>query len=615
MPSRSIARPMLPLLFAVSLWIAAGAALAAAPAGPVEPFPLDELRPGMRGEAYSVFSGDVVSRFEVEIIDRVPGQAPYDLVLVRCIGEELDRSGVSQGMSGSPVYLDGRWLGAIAFNYSYSREPLAMVTPAEAMLALADHPAGERADAGETLRALPFLEEGWTPAVSPLSELPLTLSVGGLTPTLLSALDRDYAASGLRFRPMGNAAAGGATRSGDASAALEPGSAVAVELLRGPISAAAIGTVTRRDGDRIWAFGHPFLGEGPVSLPMASARIHAVMPSLVNSFKLGSVERTLGAVTRDGQAGIFGRLGEAPEMLPLVVTLSPAGESATRAEFALARHRRLLPMLARMAVDGWLPQRLGPGERGGLDARLRIVPGEDAGEPVELSARFAGAGSGRAPAAWLQSILQPLQNGPRGPLPLESIELSLSWRQDEEPLRLDDLEIVRPGIRSGESWRLRLKLRKGEEAAVTRELSFSAAPGAGAQGLSGGAAVAPGEYRLHVADGASFDRWNAARQPALYRFETHDELLALLGRLESSGDLLLWLEGPGHADVAGGREFDLPVYFRELMPTSRKSETGTPKKPRRLLSLRREALGDGDAAIGHLSLPVSVHEHPRRSKP
>ncbi len=611
MPSRSIARRALPLLLAGMVLLAAAAG-ASAPREPMAVYPLDELRPGQTGEAWSVFSGDSISRFDVEIIDRIPGQAPYDLVLVRCLGEELERSGVSQGMSGSPVYLDGRWLGAIAFNYSYSREPLAMVTPAEAMLALANQPAGERADAGATLRELPFLADDWTPALARNDDPPLAISVGGLAPAALDAMARDYRATGLRLQPMGRAAGG--ADADDGPETLEAGSAVAVELLRGPISAAAIGTVTRRDGDGIWAFGHPFLGEGPVSLPMASARIHAVMPSLVNSFKLGSVGRTLGAITRDGQAGIYGQLGEAPAMLPLTVSLSPAGEAPLTAEFALARHRRLMPMLARMAVDGWLPRRLGPGERGGIDARLRIVPAEGSGEPVELHSRFAGAGSGRAPAGWLQSILNVLQNGPAGPLPLQVIELELSWRQGDEPLRLDDLEIVRPGIRAGETWLLRARLRRGEEPPYTRDLSFPTG-GQGLEGLTGGGSVPPGKYRLHVADGASFDRWNATRQPGLYRFETHGELLALLGRLESSGDLLIWLEGPGRADVAGGREFDLPTYFRELTPSSRKANLGAPKKPRRLLALRREAVGADGAAVGHHFLPVTVLEHPRRSKP
>ncbi len=588
--------------------------LLAGTGGSVELFPLDELVGGERGEAFTVFRGDSVTRFEVEVIDRVPGQAPYDLILVRCIGEELERSGVSQGMSGSPVFLDGRWLGAIAFNFSFSREPLALVTPAVAMMELAERSGLDRAELPGPLDHLPFLvDEGFAAQADPVDRPFLNLSVGGLTPTALEQLGSELQDKGLRLLPMG--VSGGMSGTQADASKLRPGSAVAVELMRGPISAAAIGTVSHREGERVWAFGHPFLGEGPISLPLAAARIHAVMPSLANSFKLGSVGETLGTFTWDGQSGIYGEIGESPDMLPMRLSLGVDGEPDRIADFSLARHRSLTPMLARMAVDGWLPVRLASAQRGGLAIALRLVPGEGMGEAVQLRQHFAGDGSSMLPGAWIQSVLNVIQGNPDGPLPLDSLTVELNWTAATRPLVLEDLDVVRARVRVGEEWRLRLRLKAGEEPAFTHTLTMPAGAGPGVEGLADGHRLPPGEYQLHVADGASFDRWNAARQPALYRFSDHAGLLDLLGGLESSHRWLVWLEVEGEASVHGGLELDLPTYFRQLNTDSRRKQLDRPKKPRRLVALRREAPATVGLPRGHLSLPVTVLAQPLRSKP
>ncbi|MCB9513829.1 MAG: hypothetical protein H6694_05910 [Candidatus Latescibacteria bacterium] len=613
MPTRPRHRRLALLALASALWVGSSAA--------AELFPLDALRPGMRGEGFSVFQGDSITRFEVEIVDRVSGRAPYDLVLVRCLGEQLERDGISQGMSGSPVYIDGRWLGAIAFNFNFAKEPLGLVTPASAMLALADRPAGTaggRADAGD-LRALPYLGADWSPATPPALATatgePLTLSVAGLSPASLAALASRYGAGGLTLQPMGTVDAAG---SGAAPAApLAPGAALAVELLRGPVSAAAIGTVSHVDGDRIWAFGHPFLGEGPVTLPLASARIHAVLPSLYNSFKLGAMGESVGTLLLDGQSGIYGRLGEAPPLLPLRVTLRTAdGEAPLSANFGLARHRRLQATLGRLALDGWLPGRLGSAQRGCLAMDVTLSARDDANAPVRVRVgeRFAGQGSVGAVGAWLQSLLAALGDNPAGPLPLDSLDVALDWTAGQEPLLLQDLSLTRAALRPGEPWRLRLNLRQGDGDATDRVLDFPD-PAAGPVERLAGAALPPGDYRLHVADGTTFERWNVKRQPALYDLDDHAALLDLLGRLESTAHWVVWLEAPGEDAVAGGREFAMPVRFRELAPTSRREELLTPKEPRRIVALQRLDVPPGAAAQGHLSLPVTVLDTPRRSEP
>lgn len=600
-----LARATLPCALAL---LTAGAALA------VELFPLDELRPGLRGEGLSVFAGDSISRFPVEIIDRIDGRAPHPLVLVRCLGEELARSGVSQGMSGSPVYIEGRWLGAIAFNFSYAKEPLALVTPAAAMLALAERATqtprlGARSGAHEGGRHWTYLASDWSAAALPArlgAATPLPLAVGGLAPPALDALAERFRPAGLALMPLGAAAAGTAPT----GAALAPGAAIAVELLRGPIATAAIGTLTHVDGDRVWAFGHPFLGEGPSELPLASARIHAVLPSLLNSFKLGSLGEPVGTLLSDGEAGICGRLGPVPALLPLHLTLS-AGAERREADFALARHALLGPVIARLAVDGWLVGRLGDQELGTLALDLSLAPSGAA--PLRLGERFAGRGAGAAAGAWLASLLALLADNPAGPVALDSLSLALEWQDALEPLSLHDLGLRSAALRAGEAWQLRLRLAQGEAGLQELALDFPDPQRAPVERLAGGT-LAPGNYQLHVADGTSFERWNAARQPALYDIADQAGLLALLPRLAASDEWVIWLEAPGEDAVLGGAELSLPLRYRALAPLSRRGELLSAKEPRRIVALQRLPVAAGAAAEGHLALPVTVLDTPRRSK-
>ncbi len=607
-------------LSACLLLAAAGRAQSAVPAL----FPLDELRPGLRGEGLSVFAGDSISRFPVEILDRIAGRAPHELILVRCLGEQLARDGISQGMSGSPIYVDGRWLGAIAYNFSFAKEPLALVTPAAAMLALGEGRAavGPRAAAGSQ-RALPYLAADWSPALAPLAlpaAGPLPLAMGGLAPAALEHLAARYRPAGLDFMPLGSAtgAAGGGATAAGGKAALVPGAALAVELLRGPITMAAIGTLSHVEGDKLWAFGHPFLGEGPSELPLAAAHIHAVLPSLYNSFKLGAMGERVGSLLVDGEAGIYGQRGPGPALLPLRVELDRDGQRESAA-FELAWHRQLTPVLGRLALDGWLPGRLGEQERGALELAVTLAPA--AGAPsrslVRVQERFAGQGSALAAGAWLQSLLVALAENPEGPLRLDSLAVALNWRRGEEPLRLHDLSVQRVAARAGEAWQLIVHLAQdGRTDGSARDewrLAFPDPSLGPVERLAG--ALPPGDYRLHVADGTSFERWNATRQPALYSLDGHAELLAVLARLGHSGQWVLWLEAPGEDSVAAGREFSLPLRYRALAPVSRRDALLSPKEPRRIVALQRLPVPDGAVAAGHLSLPVTVLDTPRRSQP
>ena len=581
-----------------------------ASAAPPAVFPLDALRPGLAGTGYTVFRGDSIAAFPVTIIDRLPGYETYDLIMVEGGGDELARSGISQGMSGSPVYVDGRFAGALAFTFGFAREPVAFLTPAAALLAVGGE--GGRAEGPGRLDRPPFLLGEGERAPAPAPALPV--SVGGLAPAALASLERDLAPRGLSLAPMGAAAPaagnGAGTRAsaadggagagmesggGAADAALRPGSAVAIELLRGPVSAAVFGTVSHVAGGEIWAMGHPFLEEGPTELPLAAARVHGVVPSLSSSFKLASVTRPLGAWLRDERAGLYGRLGRVPDMLPLTVSLEGTGRPRV-ARFAMVRHRWLTAMIARVAVQGWLRGALGTRQEGRVELSLRLHPAGR--EAVVVEDGLAGEEILTAPALWLEDLVDLLQRNPAGPLPLDSLALTVRWDPGGAPVILESLTLDRDAVRAGEDWTLRVRLRHRDEIA---NLAWRLP----SRGLTAG------EYHLHLAGGRDFDVWNAKRQPELYRFDGHDRLLDVLAHLVRRDRWILWLEAPGRDRVLGGRELRLPAAWERLLPPA----AGTEGRgaPRRLI--RRETrVADGEAR-GHLALPVTILESPRRSAP
>ena len=589
--------------------------------GATEIFPLDELEPGLRGIAYTVFRGDSISAFHVEVIDRMPGRGAFELVLVRGEPELMERGGVSQGMSGSPVYIDGRLLGAMAYNFSYAREPMALVTPIGAMFALAERNDARRASAG-SIDHLPFLLEGALPAgggalprgyvAEAVAGAPLPLSVGGLDPGTLAGLERRFSDQGFRFFPLGAPSAwagaeGKAEQAGGAGATeaanVAPGAAVAAELLRGPVSAAATGTLTHVEGDRFWAFGHPFLDEGAIDLPIAAANVHGVMSSLVNSFKIASVGSPIGRILHDGRAGIYGKLGDAPPMLPLRINLNDGYGVKHNAEFEAARHPRLLGSMLRLALQGWLNGPLALQDKGGIAVSLTLYPAER--EPLSLEQRFAGEGVLQQPALWAQAIVDALQRNPAGPIPLDSLRVDLEWSEGEEAIQLVDLGVVRPTIARGESWQLSARFRQGGS-----EFSRSFAVPALAEA---GRALPPGGYQLHFSDSGSYQQWDARRQPRLYRFTDHAALLDLLDRLEAGGKWLLWVSAEGERTVLGGREVDLPVWFRELQPEGPKINQDD--KPGRHIVGTTFRIDAASETRGYASIPVAILPTPARNEP
>ncbi len=279
----------------------------------------DQVKVGMKGIGKSVFKGTKVEDFNVEVLGVMKkAYLGHDMILVKCSGADLEHTGVIAGMSGSPVFIDGKLVGAVSMTYSFAKDPIAEVTPIRSMLEVMHRP--DLPDEG--MLNPKFDATGMAGALQPI---PTPLTVSGFDNRLCSDFSPRFEKHGLMLTP-GSSEVSGADSS--AAVEIEPGSAVGIALVRGDMSASAIGTVTWREGNRIVAFGHPMYMGGSVELPMIGGVIHAVMPSLEFSFKLFSPTAPIGVITQDRSTGIAGTIGPKVPMIP--VRVSVKSEQDTR---------------------------------------------------------------------------------------------------------------------------------------------------------------------------------------------------------------------------------------------------------------------------------------------
>ncbi len=308
-----------------------------------EIFPLKDVRAGQHGIGRTVFAGTRVEDFQVEILGVLDNLGPrQSIILARLSGGPLAATGVMQGMSGSPVYIDGKLVGAVALSFPQSKEAIAGIRPIEDMLRVEPKPS---ADASRQLAVnLPPRRSPVIDGNTRLEEIATPVSFSGFTAATLDHFAPQLRTMGLD--PRQGISGGGAPgdRLGDPKK-LEPGSMISVQLLAGDMSTGADGTVTAIDGDRIYAFGHRFLAAGPTDLPFAQAEVLALLPNLLSSFKISTAREWMGSITADRDTAIAGVTGRAAAMIPVEIRV---GANAYR--MRMVQDRVMTPLLTQMAL-------------------------------------------------------------------------------------------------------------------------------------------------------------------------------------------------------------------------------------------------------------------------
>jgi hypothetical protein len=498
------------------------------PALEIPALPIDAVERGAKGYGLSVFAGTEPVRFDVEILGVVRNLHPdTSFILARLSGQGLEKSGVIAGMSGSPVFVDDRLAGAVAFSWSFASDAIAGVTPIGAM---------------RDLTKLPVVSPGRAVALAAGSEVPtveqlLTASfpedllekrLAALAPRLVTG-----AASGLQWTAAGFGDAtrarlehvlGPVTPAGSSpglDADLEAGSAVAGVLVGGDLQLTVTGTVTERRGDDILAFGHAYLGLGPIDLPMAPAEVITVVSSRASSFKLANVGPVVGSFAEDRLVGMLGKVGRKARTIPVEIRVAttpssaapgpgapaaagaatPGAETERRFAIEVAEIPLTTPTLAAVGVLEAMD--VARHQSGNQDLAVRTRLEMKGIEPLELERHFAGSSAAVNAAIYVLSVMTFVMHNDSEEVEIERLAVDLTQSAEPRTVSLLAATPSEKSVRPGDEISLRLELRRYRGETFHRSVTVE---------LPGD--LPPGPYYLFVGDGGSIDAARLQMEPS-----------------------------------------------------------------------------------------------------
>ncbi len=577
-------------------------------------YPLAQIRKGQRATAYTVFEGNEPKAFELEILGVLEGfnSPKQTAIIVKLLGADTDRTGVFAGMSGSPVYIDGKLVGAIAFAYQFSKEAIGGITPIQDMVdifaqkqSIESKPSQPRPISfselsfNETSREFAaFVNPPQAPMTNVsgvnapvLKPIATPLAITGVAPEVIERFAPQFQAMGL-LPVAGAAGAAPITELSKANGdTLKPGSTIVVPLVRGDLSLAAAGTVTHRDGNKIYAFGHPFLSVGVTEWPMNEGEVVIVVPSMANSFKLAKPTAMVGTMRGDRSTGIYGELGTAPTMIPVEINLKTSRGESKNYKFEIVNDRFLTPLLMQITTLSTLTG----SERQIGDATLQLqsrikLKGQ---EEIKLENRVS---SGNAAMALTFAATQPVNaiiNSGFNDLRVEKITLDIVSRDVRSLGKLEKLWVDRTEVKRGDKLMLHAFARTegGGEYVERIEVEIPA--------------DAPlGQLQVMVGDGAAIQ---AAEPRTGFTPKTLDQLVRELNRLRKADRLYVRLSRSDNGAVINNEEMpNLPPSVLATLGSER--TTGGYTVTRSVTVFEKELAPAEFVLSGSKSLTVNVVE-------
>ena len=491
-------------------------------------FALEDLRPGMKGTARTVFSGTEPQEFGVEILGVLPGfPGPrQSAIIAKLTGSNVDKTGVFAGMSGSPVYIDNRLVGAIAFSFPFSKEPIAGITPIQQMIDIFEKGSASRSPHPNAPHAVSFAQLAATewkaslpkPAInstsliapasagSPLVPLmgqqmtPIATPVvfGGITQESLAMFAPQLMANGLLPVSGAGGSAGITPLERATEKTLTPGTSVSVQLVRGDYSIAASGTVTFRDGNRIYAFGHPFLSLGASDMPMSETAVVTVIPNVNNSFKLSVPGAMMGSISQDRASGVFGQLGQAPKMIPVKINLHTSRDRSETYSYEIANDSFLTPLLLNITIFNTITS----SERALGDSTISIkgainVKGQ---EPIEVDRRFSAGNSPILAAGSVAGPISSLLGSGFDDVQIEGVTLDISSTDTKYAGTLERIALSKTEARRGEKIEIQAYVRTESGKQFVQRIPVQIPQDA-----------TPGQLLVFVGDGGALQEGSAAK--------------------------------------------------------------------------------------------------------
>jgi hypothetical protein len=519
-------------------------ALAQAPTS-TEILPLSEVRPGMQGYAYTIFAGDQVEKFDLEVIGIMPNflGPRQTIILVQLKGPKVEHTGVVAGMSGSPVYFEGKLAGALSLKLGvFTKEPIGGVTPIEDII----HPQPQRsseyippqseseasvAGAEQLSLSQDTASRTGLPTGSALEPIETPLVFSGYQPEALRQFANQLQGYGLV------AAQGGTAAPKPDDAHLLPGDMAGMVLVQGDMSISSACTVTAIRANQVYLCGHPFLNLGDVQFPMARTAVVATLSSELASTKIINVGGSIGTITGDHLTAVTGKLGAPPPMIPIELTLA-AGGTEKKLHFEMINHPKLTPLLMGLTVFNGLTQNSLYGEGTTLHLSGEVVVHGRA--PVQIENTFAPGDSfspdGLPIAQNIQSVFTRLFTNTREVPVFDRIALRVESVPGRQSFSIESAWLEKGEAAPGETLRVRVLLRPYRGPARVEETTVRV-PDQATRGTTLRVLVTDGEMLNRASRGFSFGGPGGSNAGL-------DQLIVLLNRERRNDRLYVGLFAP-----------------------------------------------------------------------
>ncbi len=530
--------------------------------------PVSQIHKGMRGVAYTVFQGTTPEAMDVEVLGVLKDMngPKGDIILIRLHGPKVEYTGVVAGMSGSPVYLDGKLAGALAFRIGeFSKEPIAGVTPIADMLeinAFDKSPGGAPSDASVGMGKAATKTSGpGEPSSLPvqnyanyLKPIEAPLVFNGFSEETVKLFASQFASAGI-VPVMG----AGSVSDAKQPEPLEPGSAISAILVRGDMDIAATCTITYLDPQRLLACGHPLLQFGSVDLPMNKADVLATLPSPLNAFKIVNTTEPVGAFVQDRHTGIMGILDKQPDMIPVTLTIKN-GDATKEIHYEVLNNARLSPVAMMATVFNALHGINDYGEE--TTYRLKGVISVKGYPDVKLQNMFAPTDSGQ-PAAFLAALslgdrFGRIYDNPFDVPAVKAVNLAFDLVKQRRWARLESARADLTEARPGDEITVETVLAPYRGDRVVHRIAIKIPTSA-----------SKGPLRILVSDGDTLDRMRRG-MPMMARKLDLASTIALLNKEHSNNRVYVsLLEADPEAMVADKVMPTLPLSVMNIMENMR----------------------------------------------
>jgi len=511
-----------------------------------EIFPLSQIKPGMKGEALTIFAGDQVEKFDLVVIGVMPNfLAPKEsIILVQLVGPKVEHTGVVAGMSGSPVYIDGKLVGALSLKLGiFAKEPLAGVTPIENILSLpkvqpasiragaaADDTVAENTAAWHGIGAKFELPNEWASRSglsggSFLAPIDSPLVFSGFSGMAIRQFESVFAGFGM------SAAQGGSADARPDDRDIKPGDMVSAVLMEGDLSMSASCTVTTIVDGRVYVCGHPLFGFGNVSMPMARGRVLTTLSSNFESTKIVNTGGTIGSINQDRVTAVVGSLGSAPKLIPIDMTVAtPDGDQ--HLSFRMMSNPKITPILMGLAALNGLVQNAVYGE----GTTLHLSGGIDiAGHSkVTLENFFTPTDSfvpdGSSVASSVQNVFQRIFSNPYETADIQGVTLRMEALPERRQTTIEGVWLDKPQAEPGDTVNVKVQMRPYRGSPVIREVQVTIPPQA-TRGTT---------LQIMASDSATLNRMNFV-SGSQTRLQSLEQMIAVLNRERRNNRLYVTL--------------------------------------------------------------------------